>query len=87
MNNSGWVKFSDRKPPDGCDALVFLKEPSHGSRYKIWSSSKILNGYMVTIGDHFSFDFSGEILCWKLCSEITETVPLEFAEPEFHPTS
>jgi hypothetical protein len=78
MSNSPWIKFKDQKPPDGENVLIYLAEPRHKSRFAVYKSVKISNGYMVIIDGLFEWDFSTEILCWRYMNDLEEEIPLEF---------
>ncbi len=82
MDDSGWTSFEDAKPPDGSQVLCFIEGTRHGSKFVVWSSRKIANGYLVTIGDLFHFDSSSKLLCWKPLSDIEASLPLQFTDKE-----
>lgn len=78
--NSPWISVKDAPMPDGESVLVYLAEPRHGTRFTIYSSRKISNGYMAIVGGLFDFDFGIEILAWRRLEDIEMEIPIGITE-------
>lgn len=78
MNNSPWVSIKDAPIPDGESVLLYLSKDYIGSRFVVATSIKTSNGYMVSIGGLFEWDFEIEtILVWRRLEDLKKELPLD----------
>lgn len=87
IENHQWRDWKNDPPEPGQTVLVYLEKPHHESRIAIWYSTKTSDGYLNIINGLFSWDFSGNILCWHPLDEIEQMVPLRYEECDSYMTS
>lgn len=78
MSNHGWVNYDQQKPPDGESVLVLFDRPIHGTRYAVYSSVRISNGYMVVVNGLLLWDSPDRIVAWRNLDDISLTIPEEY---------